>query len=77
MNLPTVEYISEENLEDLTPEIEAKINSSGEKIDLICSLIDSSFDTVTAEFDSESSSIKIISESDNHLMDVNLILYIY
>lgn len=73
MNIPTVEYVLEGNLDNITPGIEAKINSSGEKLDLILSLVDSSFDTVTAEFDSESSSIKFISESDNHLMDVNLI----
>ena len=76
MYLPTVEYVSEENLENLITGTEAKINSSGEKLDLICSLIDSSFDTVTTEFDFESSSIKFISESDHHLMDVNLALNI-
>ena len=76
MYLPTVEYVSEGNLENLITGTEVKINSSGEKLDLICSLIDSSFDTVTTEFDFESSSIKFISESDHHLMDVNLALNI-
>lgn len=72
MYLPTVEYVSEGNLENFITETEAKINSSGEKLDLICSLVDSSFNFVTTEFDFESSTIKFISESDNHLMDVNL-----
>lgn len=72
MDLPTFEYNTDENLENLTPEIEAKINSSGEKLDLICSLVDSSFDSVSIELDSDSSSIKFLAESDNHLMDVNL-----
>lgn len=76
MNLPTVEYKLEGDLENLTRGTEAKLNSSGEKLDLVCSLVDSSFDTVTIEFDSDSSSVKFMSDSDNHMMDVIIIFLV-
>lgn len=72
MDLPNNDYILEGDLEILTSETEAKLNSSGEKLDLVCSLIDNSFDDVTVEFDSDSLSIKFISESLNHIMDVKI-----
>lgn len=75
MDLPNIDYILEGDIENLNTETEAKLNSSGEKLDLVCSLIDNSFNNVTVEFDSDSSSIKFISESENHIMDVKLPLY--
>ena len=74
MDLPSFDYVLEGDLEILNAETEAKLNSSGEKLDLFCSLVDNLFDSVTVEFDSESSSIKFISESENLIMDVNVSL---
>jgi hypothetical protein len=74
MDLPNIDYILEGDFEISNTETEAKLNSSGEKLDLVCSLIDNSFDSITVEFDSDSSSIKFISESENHIMDVKFSL---
>ena len=70
MEIPTLNFMPEESLEDLIEGIEAKINSAGQILDSVCALIESSFESVTIQFDSDSSTIKFIAESDNHLLDV-------
>lgn len=77
MDIPTLDFVYEENLEDLAEELELKMNSSGEKLDLMCTLIESSIESVAIEFDSESSAIKFIAESDKHLLDVKIWLWVY
>lgn len=75
MNIPTLEFSLDSSLEDLAEEVEveAKINASGEKLDLIFSLIEPKFDkNVIVELDHDSSTIKFISESDQHSMDVKM-----
>ena len=72
MEIPTLNFEYEENLEDLAAGLELKMNSSGEKLDLVCSLIESSIESVAVEYDFESLSVKFISESDKQMLDVQL-----
>lgn len=76
MNIPTLEFSLDSNLEhDLTEEaeVEVKINASGEKLDLIFSLIEPKFEkNVIIELDHDSATIKFISESDQNSMDVKM-----
>ena len=72
MEIPTLNFEYEENLEDLAAGLELKMNSSGEKLDLVCSLIESSIESVAVEYDFESLSVKFIAESDKQMLDVQL-----
>ena len=73
MDIPTLDFEYEENLQDLAGDLELKMNSSGEMLDLICALVESSIESVSIEYDSESPSIRFTAESDKHLLDVNKI----
>lgn len=76
MKIPTLNFISQDNFESIRLEFESKINSSGEKLDSFCTLIEKSFENVTIECDADSTSIKFIAESDKHSMNVNNICII-
>lgn len=70
MDVPTLEFSKDCDLEDLADNLDIKMNSSSEQLDTICSLIDGSFECMTVEYDLESSTIKFIAESDFHKLDV-------
>lgn len=72
MDIPTFNFTQEESLEDMVESLEAKSNLAGPILDSICSLIEPSFENVSVEFDSDSSTIKFISESDKHILDVSI-----
>ena len=76
MKIPTLEFHLGSDLEDdlnEEAEVEVKINASGEKLDLIFSLIEPKFEkNLIIELDHDSATIKFISESDQHSMDVKM-----
>ena len=76
MDIPTLDFVYEESLEDLVEELELKMNTSGEKLDLMCALIESSIESVSIEYDFESPSIRFIAESEKHLLDVNNVQFL-
>lgn len=74
IEIPTLNFVDEESLENLASEtIETKINSEGPVLDSVCSLIEPTFENVIIESDTESSTIKFIAESNNHLLDVRCV----
>lgn len=76
MDLPTFDFVDEENLEYFSEGLEMKMNSAGEKLNLVFALIEPSIDSLLIEFDCESSCVKFVAESDKHLLDVIIAKYV-
>lgn len=75
MNIPTLEFANESNLEELADELDIKLNSSADKIDKFCSLIDVSISNVVIQYDFESMTVEFVADSDFHVLNVIVVCH--
>ncbi len=78
MEVPLLERAQEEELGEFdwdAEEMDLKLFTSGECLKQLCSFLDSSSELVSVEYDDESKTIKIISESMNHSVEVSSLCF--
>lgn len=73
MEVPLLERPRDEDLDVFdwnVDETDLKLLSSGSSLQTLCSFLDSSSDRVSVEYDSEARSVKLLSESIDHTLEV-------